>query len=144
MRRHGRSWVFLVLIILFVVVVRVRLLGFPLERDEGEYAYMGQLMLQGISPYISAYNMKFPGTYAMYTLLMAVFGQSIQGIHFGFMLINCASILLVYLLARKFISESAALTSGAAYALLSLSPTVLGFAAHATHFVVCRRWAVFW
>lgn len=36
----------------------------PLERDEGEYAYAGQLMLQGIPPYQLAYNMKLPGTYA--------------------------------------------------------------------------------
>jgi len=45
---------------------RLRLLNFPLERDEGEYAYAGQLMLQGIPPYQLAYNMKFPGTYAAY------------------------------------------------------------------------------
>jgi hypothetical protein len=131
-----KSRLFIALIVLFVVFVRVRLLEFPLERDEGEYAYMGQLMLQGIPPYLNAYNMKFPGTYVMYALIMAVFGQSIQGIHLGFVVVNCVSILLVYLLARKIVSESAALAAGASYALLSLSPSVLGFAAHATHFVV--------
>ncbi|HWR59339.1 MAG TPA: glycosyltransferase family 39 protein [Thermodesulfovibrionales bacterium] len=131
-----RRWVFLGLIILFVVFVRVRLSEFPLERDEGEYAYMGQLMLQGIPPYLSAYNMKFPGTYAMYAIIMSIFGQTIQGIHFGLMIVNCVTILLVFLLARKYVSENAALAAGAAYALLSLSSTVLGFAAHATHFVV--------
>ena len=34
---------------LFVIIVRIRLLDFPLERDEGEYAYMGQLILQEAS-----------------------------------------------------------------------------------------------
>ena len=131
-----KSGIFLAFIILFVVFVRVRLLDFPLERDEGEYAYMGQLMLQGIPPYISAYNMKFPGTYAMYALIMSVFGQSIQGIHFGVTIVNCVTVLLVFLLARKLLSEVAALAASATYALLSLSPSVLGFAAHATHFVV--------
>ncbi|MGC1454185.1 MAG: hypothetical protein WA946_03240, partial [Nitrospirota bacterium] len=38
-------------ILLFVVIVRARLLDVPLERDEGEYAYMGQLLIQGIPPY---------------------------------------------------------------------------------------------
>ena len=33
-------------------------------------------------------------------------------------------------------SESAALAAGATYAILSLSPSVLGFAGHATHFVI--------
>jgi len=63
------KWIFLAVIIpVLVIAIRVRLLGIPLERDEGEYAYAGQLMLQGIPPYKLAYNMKFPGTYAKPTL----------------------------------------------------------------------------
>src|SRR5437899_1091529 len=80
------AWILVGLTILFVVVVRVRLREMPLERDEGEYAYAGQLMLQGVPPYQDAYNMKLPGTYAAYALIMAVFGQSAAGIHFGLML----------------------------------------------------------
>src|SRR5438067_12923288 len=47
-RSHRWSWICLGLILLFVVVVRVRLLPVSLERDEGEYAYAGQLILEGI------------------------------------------------------------------------------------------------
>jgi hypothetical protein len=55
------AWIFLAVIVLgLVIVIRIRLLGIPLERDEGEYAYAGQLMLQGIPPYEFAYNMKLP------------------------------------------------------------------------------------
>ena len=96
-----KNVLFLICIILFVVFVRIRLLEIPLERDEGEYAYMGQLILQGIPPYSEAYNMKFPGTYLMYAVIMAIFGQTIEGIHIGLMIVNCAAILLMYLLARK-------------------------------------------
>ena len=130
------SRLFLAVIILFIIFVRVRLLDIPLERDEGEYAYMGQLILQGIPPYSEAYNMKFPGTYLMYAGIMAVFGQTIQGIHIGLLLVNCAAILLVYLLARKVMDDFPAAIAGGTYALLSLSSSVLGFAAHATHFVI--------
>jgi hypothetical protein len=45
------DWALLLYIIIFVLVVRVRLLGVPLERDEGEYAYAGRLILEGIYPY---------------------------------------------------------------------------------------------
>jgi len=45
------------------------------ERDEGEYADAGQLILQGVPPYTLAYNMKFSGTYAAYAVIMAIFGQ---------------------------------------------------------------------
>jgi hypothetical protein len=135
-RRFSKSLLFLALIILFVVFVRVRLSEFPLERDEGEYAYMGQLMLQGVPPYSEAYNMKLPGTSLMYALIMSVFDQTIQGIHVGFMVVNCVTILLVFLLAKKLMSGPAALAASGTYAVLSLSSSVLGFAAHATHFVV--------
>ena len=60
------------------IASRIRLLGIPLERDEGKYAYTGELMLQGIAPYKVAYNMKFPGTYAA---MMSIVGQTIIGIN---------------------------------------------------------------
>ncbi len=64
------------LVVLLAAFIRYRLLDMPLERDEGEYAYAGQLILQGIPPYELAYNMKLPGTYYAYALGMAVFGQT--------------------------------------------------------------------
>src|SRR4051794_9747899 len=126
----------LAIVIAVVVFIRIHLLAIPLERDEGEYAYAGQLMLQGIPPYKLAYNMKFPGTYAAYALIMSMFGQTIFGIHIGFLLVNAATVALVFLLGRRLIDETAGLVAAAAYALLSLSPSVLGFAAHAAHFVM--------
>src|SRR6266550_8784460 len=119
-------WILLALAIGAVVFIRIRLLAIPLERDEGEYAYAGQLMLQGIPPYKLAYNMKFPGTYAAYALIMSIFGQTITGIHLGFLLVNAATIALVFLLGRRLINEMAGLVAAASYAVLSLSPTVLG------------------
>jgi hypothetical protein len=124
------------LAVLFILFVRVRLRDMPLERDEGEYAYAGQLILQGVPPYKEAYNMKLPGTYAAYAAIMAVFGQSPSGIRLGLALVNAASIVLVFLLGRKLLDEAAGLAAAAAFALLSLSPSVLGLAGHATHFIV--------
>jgi len=135
-RGFSKNLIVLALIILFVIVVRVRLSDVPLERDEGEYAYMGQLMLQGVPPYSEAYNMKLPGTPLMYALIMSVFGQTTQGIHLGFMVVSCVTILLIFLLAKKLMSGPAALAASGTYAVLSLSASVLGSAAHATHFVV--------
>src|SRR5260370_25434156 len=108
----------------------------PLERDEGEYAYAGQLILHGVPPYKEAYNMKLPGTYAAYALIMAIFGQSDSAIHIGVALINAASILLLFLIGRKILDEPAGVVAAISYALLSTSPSVLGLAGHATHFVV--------
>jgi dolichyl-phosphate-mannose-protein mannosyltransferase len=113
----------------------MRLLEFPLERDEGEYACAGQLILRGVPPYLQAYNMKLPGVYAAYAAVMAIFGETVGAIHIGLILVNSASIVLVFLLAKRLFDPVAGLVACASFALLSVSPSVLGMAAHATHFV---------
>ena len=125
----------LILVLLCSALIRVRLAPTPLERDEGEYAYAGQLMLEGIPPYSIASNMKLPGTYAMHAVIMALLGETIVGIHLGLLLVNAASILLVFLIARRVLGDAASVAAAAVYAALSLSPSVAGTASHATHFV---------
>ena len=119
-----------------VTWARIRLLGLPLERDEGEYAYTGQLLLHGIPPYKLAYSMKFPGTAASYALLMSIFGDTTTGIHLGLIVINLVTVGLIFFLGRYLLSELAGLAAAAAYGVISLMPYVLAQAAHATHFVV--------
>ena len=129
-------WGMLLLVILFTAFIRIRLLSIPLERDEGEYAYMGQLILQGIPPYLISYNMKLPGIYAAYALIMSVFGESIEGIHLGFLFINAATTLMVFLVAKRLDDSTTGIIASASFAILSVSPSVLGTSAHATHFVL--------
>ena len=69
------AYAVLVLVLVLNCAIRFHLRNIPLERDEGEYAYAGQLMLQGIPPYKLAYNMKLPGTYAAYAVILAIFGR---------------------------------------------------------------------
>jgi 4-amino-4-deoxy-L-arabinose transferase-like glycosyltransferase len=120
----------------FVALVRLRLLDVPLERDEGEYGYAGQLILQGIPPYLLAYNMKFPGTYAAYALIMAIFGETTSAIRLGLLLVNAATTLLLYFLTRRLFDRATALIAAASFALMSLEIAIRGTWAHATHFVI--------
>lgn len=129
-------WIILLLAVVFVTIIRIRLLNTPLERDEGEYAYAGQLILQKIPPYSMAYNMKLPGMYFAYALIMALFGQTIAGIHLGFLLVNIATIILLFLLTRRLLDDKAAAVAASSYAVLSVSSSVIGISAHATHFVM--------
>ena len=124
------------LTIAFFGLIRFHLADFPLERDEGEYAYAGQLIMHGIDPYRYCYSMKLPGTASAYALLMAVFGQNAVGVHLGLLVVNSASCLLLYFLATRLFGRLAAVVATATFALLSLQPVVLGFAGHATQFVV--------
>jgi hypothetical protein len=126
--------------------VRCRLLDFPLERDEGEYAYAGQLILHGVPPYQAAYNMKLPGTYVAYAAGMAVFGQTVAGVHLTLLVANLAAIALLFFLAKDLFGPLAGGFAAMTYSLLALEPSVLGMAAHATHFValfgVAGAWAL--
>ena len=122
--------------LLFVGGIRVRLLNVPLERDEGEYAYVGQLILQGIPPYELAYNLKLPGTYYAYAAGMAVFGQTVAGVHLTLLAAGSLTIIFVFLLARRTVGSLAGAVAAASYGAMSVSPVVAGLAAHATHFVV--------
>lgn len=124
------------LVLLFTALIRIRLLNIPLERDEGEYAYMGQLILQGIPPYQMAYNMKLPGTYVLFAIIQSIFGQTTQGIHLGLLCANLAAVTLLFFVGKKMISGLAGIVAAATYAALSLSFAVLGCAAHATQFIV--------
>ncbi|MGB9234470.1 MAG: glycosyltransferase family 39 protein [Terriglobales bacterium] len=130
------AYAFLLLVIVFFAAIRFRLRTMPLERDEGEYAYGGQLMLEGVPPYKLAYTMKLPGTQAAYAAIIAVFGQTATGIHLGLLLVNAATTLLIYLLAARLSGRLGGVVAAASYAVLSTSFSVLGLAAHATHFVV--------
>jgi hypothetical protein len=137
-------WIVLAAAFIAVVWARVRLCGLPLERDEGEYAYAGQLILRGIAPYKLAYTMKFPGTAAVYALLMSIFGESGCGIHLGLIVANALTIVLIFFLGRNLFDEIPAIAAAAAYSVLSLMPHVLGTAAHATHFVILFSVAGTW
>jgi hypothetical protein len=133
---HWLALSFLGLSLLVAVGVRVRLLDFPLERDEGEYAYAGQFLLEGIPPYQLAYSMKMPGIYLAYAAVMSVFGQTPAGIHLGLLAVHLATLAVLFLIARKFLDLYGAAIATAAYALMTLSPAYLGIAAHATHFIM--------
>ena len=130
------GWGLLIATVAAVICARVHLLGLPLERDEGEYAYTGQLLLQGIPPYQLAYSMKFPGTAIAYAVLMSIFGETAQGIHLGLITVNLGTTIFILLIGRRLLGEIGGIVAAAAFSVLTLMPYVLGQAAHATHFVL--------
>ncbi len=130
------AWLLLAAAYLGVALIRWRLLEVPLERDEGEYAYFGQLLLRGFPPYQLAYTMKLPGTQLAYAAAMAVFGQTAAGLRIGLLVVNAATTALLFLLGRRLLGTAAALAAAAAFAWLSISTALLGLFGHATHFVL--------
>ena len=135
-QRRWLAFALVFVVVLFFAGIRWRLREMPLERDEGEYGYAGQLILQGIPPYQIAYNMKLPGTYVAYAAILRTFGETAAGIHLGLLAVNGCTTLMMFFLGRRLYGELAGVAAAASYGLLSTSEAVLGLAGHATHFVV--------
>ncbi len=136
-RRAARAaWTLTTLVVLATTAIRIRLLDVPLSRDEGEYAYFGQLLLQGIPPYTTAYNLKLPGIYGVYAAVLATFGQTPAAVHLGLLVANLAGCLLVYLLTARLFTPVAGITAGVTFAVLTLHPRLHGLAGYAEHFVL--------
>ena len=103
-------------------VIRARLLAIPLDRDEGEYAYMAQLLLRGVPPYVGAYSMKMPGVYGVYAAILSVLGTTPAAIHLGLAIANAVATVLVFLLARRVLGPLEAVGAAVGFAAISLSP----------------------
>jgi len=115
--------------------IRFHLRDLPLERDAGEYAYMGQLMLQGVPPYRLAANMKMPGTYVAYAAIMAIFGQTPSGIHLGVIVVTSLSGVFLFLIGKRLYGPLTGAVAGASFIFFAARPGVLGIDGQATHFV---------
>ena len=136
MRPRLLAWLAVAAIVVIAGAIRLRLLDVPLDRDEGEYAYFGQLLLAGIPPYAQAYNLKMPGIYGAYALIMAVFGQTPSAIRAGLMLTTSATTVAAYLLGARLGGSAIGVTAAGVFAALSLNPRMLGIAAYAEHFAL--------
>ncbi len=131
-----RAWLSVALVIIAAGAIRLRLLDVPLDRDEGEYAYIGRLLLDGALPYASAYSMKLPGIYAVYAGLLTIFGGTPAGIRLGLTVVTSASTICVFILGLRLLGPWPAVAAAATFATLTLSPAFLGIAANAEHFAV--------
>jgi hypothetical protein len=128
---------YLLLVFLIIIcAIRIHLLAIPLDRDEGEYAYSGQLILQGTPPFSQSYNMKMPGIYVAYAAILACFGQTSTGIHVGLLVINIFCSLALAFIGRRLYNPLVGCTAGAAFASMSLSSSMSGLSANAEYFVI--------
>jgi dolichyl-phosphate-mannose-protein mannosyltransferase len=135
---NNELWLYLIAggVTLVVCFIRLRFLDVPLERDEGEYAYMGQLLLQGSLPYTEAYSMKFPGIHFVYALILGIFGQTHTAIHSALLITNLATGFLLFLLGRRLFDAPVGIIAGSCFLVLTLSPSVKGFWANTEHFLL--------
>src|SRR5258708_17083892 len=82
-RRRWTAFTLLALVVLLFAGIRWRGGEMALERDEGEYAYAGQVILHGNPPHPLGYNMKLPGADVVDVALLPAFARNGAGNYFG-------------------------------------------------------------
>jgi len=124
---HAAAWIAVWCI---YVGLRFNSISIPLERDEGLFGYIGQVIRDGGLPYRDAIDHKPPGVYYIYAAALLLFPPTPAGVHLFLLIYNALTFMALYgvvRLARG--SSSAGLLTALCYAVLSSSPQVEGFAA---------------
>ena len=127
----GLSLVFAVALLLRMLVADI-----PLERDEGEYAYIAQRWLLGEVPYRDSFDQKPPAVFGVYALILGTLGSSPAAIHWGAQLWTLGTLALVVHLGRAWLSAPAAVAAGLLMVLLTVDHALVGNAANTELFAL--------
>lgn len=112
------TYILLLYVILFILL-RLPMLGVPLERDEGIYAYVGWIWLTGKGlPFRDVFEMKPPLLHVIYGIPTVLFGNSYIGIRLFSIVWGLAAFGVFCLLLRQFVK-------GAIFWILALFYIVL-------------------
>jgi hypothetical protein len=130
------AYLLLLLLLGITYYVRSNFFLIPFERDEGIYAYFGKLILEGKIPYKDFYEIKLPGIFYAYALIVKVFGYSVYKLHFGFTIVNLLNIIILFFIGKKILGPFYGLAIGVVFSILSLNPGLCGFTIQSEHLVV--------
>lgn len=136
LRKTLLTWAILLLGILFFAGSKVLFASQPFERDEGEYAYSGAVILSGGTPYLDTYNMKLPGTYYMYALVNYLFGPGEVSIRLATMVFGLLSAFFLYRTIQLCLDQLPAAFGTTVFLLLMSTMYNEGLLANAEHFVL--------
>jgi hypothetical protein len=135
---YGPAATALALLVVFALALALRypIADVPLERDEGEYAYIAQRWLAGEVPYKDNFDQKPPGAFAAFALFMSTLGPSPAALHWGAQLYSLGTLALLYFLARRLFSAAAGAVAAALCTFMMADGTVYGNAANTETFMI--------
>lgn len=118
------------------VAFRAPLVSLPLERDEGEYAYIAWRMSEGDVPYRDAFDQKPPGAFAAYWLAFSLFGRSAEAVRIFLGLWSLGTMLALWGLVRALAGPLAAAGAVLVFCALSADPRIGAAAANTESFLL--------
>jgi hypothetical protein len=111
---------------LLVLALRAPLMDLPLERDEGDYAYIAWRLAHGEVPYLDWFDQKPPGVYAAYRAALGLPGDSILAIRAVAALFSALSSIALFFLVRPLLGAVAATLAAILLGFLSADPMIQG------------------
>lgn len=118
------------------VTMRMAFLHEPFDRDEGWYATIAQIILDGGIPYRDAIEQKPPGVFYIYAVAIALFGTTVESIRIFTAAYSLATLIAVYFLARLLLNPFSGLFAAAIFALFSCAPKLQGSGSNSEVFLV--------
>lgn len=103
--------------VLLVLLIALPILTYPMGRDQGMYANIGNSILRGGTPFVDMWDIKPPPIYYIYAFGIQVFGATTQAIRSLDLLFVPFGMLGLYLLGGKMANKSVGLWAGLLYAV---------------------------
>jgi len=85
----------------FILLLGSATLVYPFGRDQGEYGYIASAVLDGKVSYRDIFNVKPPLTHVVHEVAFTLFGRSMLSIRLLDLLWQCATGLVILLIARR-------------------------------------------
>jgi hypothetical protein len=137
MRRGTQTILLAASLVLIVATLRTPLLAIPLERDEGEYAYIAWRLAYNELPYRDWVDQKPPAIFYIYRFALSLPLEPVRAVHFVGLLFLAASACALFFLGRRFVDRFWAWLGAALFVLLCADPLVEGTAANTELFMSC-------
>ena len=137
MWRGTRTILLTASLVLIVAAIRAPLLPIPLERDEGEYAYIGWRLGHNELPYRDWFDQKPPAVFFIYRVALSLPIEPVRAIHFVGLLFAAISTCALFFLGLRLLDCFWAWLGAALFALLGADPLVQGTAANTELFMLC-------
>ena len=107
-----------------------------MERDEGSYVMYGKWLIEGAKPYIDFYEMKPPGIFLTYGLMVKLFGYEYTKLQLGFCFLNFLTLIISYFVFKKLFERKIALAILPVFGFLLWNPAACGFTIQAEFLVL--------
>ena len=129
--------IFLGSIIILYVVLRLNIVNIPLDRDEGIFAYIGQVINDNGVPYIDAIDHKPPVVFFIFALALKLAPPTPAGIHLFLHFYNLLTLIVLFFAVNIYSnSRPMALWTAFIYAVLSSCPDLQGYTASTEMFML--------